>query len=132
MRKIMILLFLFNISAHSQEIMNEEELIRFLNLNLNRIEISIDNKLMNTKYITRNLFSEEVNEKLTSFNLKDNITYRKIESIDRITLEFIFRNKESIKKTGFKLFSISFYKEEALNLTKAIATLKTYQNRKLH
>lgn len=134
MKKILALLFLFSITAYSQEIMNEEELITFLNTNISGTEIRMEKEFMNVKYNTHffsDLFSNKVNaiEQLHSFDLSKIIYYRTKENSDKIYLEFIFRNKEEIKKTGLKIFTLSFKKEEKINVAKAIATLKSYQRK---
>lgn len=134
MKKILALLFLFSLNAFSQEIMNESEITIFLNSNDNGTEIKMEEEFMNVKYKTHlfsDLFSNKVNEteQLHSFDLSKIIYYRTKEYGDKISLVFIFRNKESIKKSGFKTFTLSFKKEEKINLAKAIATLKSYQRK---
>lgn len=134
MKKILALLFLFLLTTYSQEIMNEEELITFLNTNISGTEIRMEKEFMNVKYNTHffsDLFSSKVNaiEQLHSFDLSKIIYYRTKENSDKIYLEFIFRNKEEIKKTGLKIFTLSFKKEEKINVAKAIATLKSYQRK---
>lgn len=134
MKKILALLFLFSITAYSQEIMNEAELTTFLNTNIIGTEIRMEQEFMHVKYNTHlfsDLFSNKVNaiEQLHSFDLSKIIHYRTKENSDKIYLEFIFRNKEEIKKTGLKIFTLSFKKEEKINVAKAIATLKSYQRK---
>ena len=134
MKKILALLFLFSLTTYSQEIMNEKELITFLNTNTSGTEIRMEKEFMNVKYNTHlfsDLFSNKVNaiEQLHSFDLSKIIYYRTKENSDKIYLEFIFRNKEEIKKTGLKIFTLSFKKEEKINVAKAIATLKSYQRK---
>lgn len=134
MKKILALFFLFSLTTYSQEIMNEEELITFLNTNISGTEIRMEKEFMNVKYNTHlfsDLFSNKVNaiEQLHSFDLSKIIYYRTKENSDKIYLEFIFRNKDEIKKTGFKIFTLSFKKEEKINVAEAIATLKTYQRK---
>ena len=133
-KKILALLFLFSLTAYSQEIMNEAELTTFLNTNIIGTEIRMEQEFMNVKYNTHlfsDLFSNKVNaiEQLHSFDLSKIIYYRTKENSDKIYLEFIFRNKEEIKKTGLKIFTLSFKKEEKINVAKAIATLKSYQRK---
>lgn len=134
MKKILALLFLFSLNASSQEIMNETELTTFLNTNIEGIKIEMEKEFINVKYKTHlfsDLFSNKVNEteQSHSFDLSKIIYYRTKEYGDNISLEFIFRNKESIKKTGFKKFTLSFKKEEKIILAKAIATLKSHQRK---
>ena len=134
MKKILALLFLFSLHTYSQEIMNEAELTTFLNTNTSGTEIRMEKEFMNVKYNTHlfsDLFSNKVNEieKLHSFDLSKIIYYKTKENSDKIYLEFIFRYKEEIKKTGLKIFTLSFKKEEKINVAKAIATLKTYQRK---
>lgn len=133
-KKILALLFLFSLTAYSQEIMNEAELTTFLNTNIIGTEIRMEQEFMHVKYNTHlfsDLFSNKVNaiEQLHSFDLSKIIYYRTKENSDKIYLEFIFRNKEEIKKTGLKIFTLSFKKEEKINVAKAIATLKSYQRK---
>lgn len=134
MNKILALLFLTAFNSYSQEIMNESELTAFLNTNNDGKEINMDKEFMNVNYKTHllsDLFSNKVNEseQIHAFDLSKIIYYRTKEYGDTIYLEFIFRNKESIKKTGFKLFTLSFKKEEKIKIEKTIATLKTYQKK---
>ncbi len=134
LKKILTLLFLFSLHTYSQEIMNEAELTTFLNTNISGTEIRMEKEFMHVKYNTQlfsDLFSNKVNaiEKLHSFDLSKIIYYRTKENSDKIYLEFIFRNKEEIKKTGLKIFTLSFKKEEKINVAKAIATLKSYQRK---
>lgn len=134
MKKILALLFLFSLTAYSQEIMNETELTKFLNTNVEGIKIEMEKEFMNVKYKTHlfsDILSDKVNdtEQLHSFDLSKIIYYRTKEYGDKISLEFIFRDKESIKKTGFKTFALSFKKEEKINLEEVITTLKSYQRK---
>lgn len=135
MKKILALLFLFSLTASSQEIMNEKELTTFLITNVEGIKIEMEKEFMNVKYKTNHLFSDILSDKvndteqLHSFDLSKIIYYRTKEYGDKISLEFILRDKESIKKTGFKKFALSFKKVEKINLAKAIATLKSYQRK---
>lgn len=134
MKKILALLFLFSLTAYSQEIMNETELTKFLNTNVEGIKIEMEKEFMNVKYKTHlfsDLFSNKVNEReqLHFFDLSKIIYYRTKEYGDNISLEFIFRDKESIKKTGFKTFALSFKKEEKINFAEVITTLKSYQRK---
>ena len=74
MKKILTLLFLFSLTAYSQEIMNEAELTTFLNTNNSGTEIRMEKEFMHVKYNTHlfsDLFSNKVNaiEQLHSFDL---------------------------------------------------------------
>jgi hypothetical protein len=134
LKKILTLLFLFSLHTYSQEIINEAELTTFLNTNTSGTEIRMEKEFMHVKYNTHlfsDLFSNKVNaiEKLHSFDLSKIIYYRTKENSDKIYLEFIFRNKEEIKKTGFKIFTLSYKKEEKINVAKVITTLKAYQRK---
>lgn len=134
MEKILALFFLFSLNVSSQKIMNETELTTFLNTNVEGIKIEMEKEFINVKYKTHlfsDLFSNKVNEteQLHSFDLSKIIYYRTKEYGNNISLEFIFRNKESIKKAGFKTFTLSFRKKENINLAKAITTLKSYQRK---
>lgn len=134
MKKILALLFLITVNSYSQEIMNEAELNTFLNTNTTGIKITMEKEFMNVTFKTHkfsDLFSDKVNEteQVHSFDLSKIIYYRTKTNEETISLEFIFRNKETIKKTGIKIVNLSFKKEETLNLEKAIRTLKSYQKK---